>query len=356
MITYLLLAQTLVVALPADVKPSFSLGGNRLFCSGRMYYVRTGKADLFTLSPPGPQKDASSTSNSPRNDLNHEAIQLGYVKLVEVSDGKACLRDLATNKVTHLRLAKGEDTFQFGEGEKLIRGQVVRLSLNELVFRVGNAYYAIGLGESMAHALREPLGKDRLKELKLELKPAGAGQVLDEKLLQGVWEALTIEFDGAITTAADLRRPERYQIPPRNLFGEAEAKPAEMGILRWTITGDKITLGEKKPTFSFKLNSKATPKQIDLLPLDGPDKGKTVQGIYRFDDDRLSVCFLNSSDPQNTWPRAFKTSLGDGLIMVTLEPAKKVLAPRKDGSTEKKIQDVSPREKKEKRFFRDSCG
>ena len=37
---------------------------------------------------------------------------------------------------------------------------------------------------------------------------------------------------------------------------------------------------------SFKLDPSKSPKEIDLIGLDGPQKGKTMQGIYRLEDGR----------------------------------------------------------------------
>ena len=40
----------------------------------------------------------------------------------------------------------------------------------------------------------------------------------------------------------------------------------------------------------YTLNATKTPSQIDLIFLDGPNKGKTVKGIYQLKGDAFKLC------------------------------------------------------------------
>ena len=60
----------------------------------------------------------------------------------------------------------------------------------------------------------------------------------------------------------------------------------------WTIKGSELSVEYANPPvkFSFKVDSSKSPKEIDLIALDGPQKGKTMEGIYKLEDGKLMVC------------------------------------------------------------------
>jgi uncharacterized protein (TIGR03067 family) len=59
---------------------------------------------------------------------------------------------------------------------------------------------------------------------------------------------------------------------------------------------------------------------MDITFATGPDKGKTVYGIYRFEGDKLRVCLALPGKPR---PAKFEASAGSGLVLEVLEPIKK---------------------------------
>jgi uncharacterized protein (TIGR03067 family) len=56
--------------------------------------------------------------------------------------------------------------------------------------------------------------------------------------------------------------------------------------------------------------------------LEGPEKGKTVQGIYKFERDRLIICMRGPETAEKGRPKEFKTEADSGLGIMTLERIK----------------------------------
>jgi len=97
-----------------------------------------------------------------------------FVRLTSITvamDGgiKAELYDRFNSNAMSLRLAPGADTFLIknAQGMVTVSGRAVHLSAREIVFQAGDMYYAVRLGQTLAEALRKPLNKERVKELKL---------------------------------------------------------------------------------------------------------------------------------------------------------------------------------------------
>src|SRR5262245_31013719 len=91
----------------------------------------------------------------------------------------------------------------------------------------------------------------------------------DQKAIQGTWKVQSAEAEGGA--------------PP----------PEELEKIRFVIQGDVITIdrgeGQKRPA-KYKLNAGKKPKQIDLVPEEGPEKGRTLVGIYEVTGDTLKLC------------------------------------------------------------------
>jgi uncharacterized protein (TIGR03067 family) len=98
--------------------------------------------------------------------------------------------------------------------------------------------------------------------------------------LQGVWAVESLEHHGSPTFFGT------------RLEGRGEVR----------FTGDKMTLAHfhaperpkgqafYQPRFTVKLPPSRSPKAIDLIALNGPQKGKTAPGIYQLKGDVLRVC------------------------------------------------------------------
>jgi uncharacterized protein (TIGR03067 family) len=112
----------------------------------------------------------------------------------------------------------------------------------------------------------------------------------------------------------------------------------------WTFVsmergGEKIPQGEGGPTITFDgdkfavkagdqvlqagtqtLDPSQKPKAVDSKVTEGEGKGTTMLGIYEIDGDNLKACFDTEGKKR---PTEFKTTAGDGHMLVVLKRAKK---------------------------------
>ncbi len=121
----------------------------------------------------------------------------------------------------------------------------------------------------------------------------------DARLLEGSWQAVALETDGK------------------------KAPPEPLKAMRWSFKGSELQeSGPLASKYSVKLDSNKTPKYIDLVVLEGPLKGKTIQGIFKFEKDRLVVCLRGLKDAQKGRPTQFMTEPDTALALITLERIK----------------------------------
>ena len=122
----------------------------------------------------------------------------------------------------------------------------------------------------------------------------------DVKGLQGNWQAVEVRSRG-------------QKFPPN-----------QVKKFRIVIKGNVITFnpdgGDRKS--QFKLDLSKSPKAIDLTPLDGPQKGKIIPGIYSLEKGVFKICISNSGKDLTTRPTKFKTSMKDGLGLLIFNRAK----------------------------------
>ncbi len=86
-----------------------------------------------------------------------------------------------------------------------------------------------------------------------------------------------------------------------------------------TFEGDKVTHEEKgkKEPATFKIDATKKPMELDLVPTEGPEKGKTMKMIIELKDDTLRIAGKMK-------PEERQTGFDDKDIMViTLKKAKK---------------------------------
>ena len=121
----------------------------------------------------------------------------------------------------------------------------------------------------------------------------------DVKELQGKWQAVELQAQGK------------------------KAPPEQVKKFRIVIKGDKITFNpdSENRKSKFKVDPSKSPKAMDMTPLDGPMKGKTIPGIYSLEKGLLKICIPNGREITKR-PTEFKTTPGDGLILLTFKRAK----------------------------------
>jgi uncharacterized protein (TIGR03067 family) len=110
----------------------------------------------------------------------------------------------------------------------------------------------------------------------------------DMTLLEGDWSLVSGERDGQTI-------PEEFV-----KTGKRSVKDAETSV----IINDMVVMKAK-----FKIDPIKKPKTIDYTVTDGPEKGKTVLGIYELDGDTVKFCF---SAPDKERPSEFTAKEGSG--------------------------------------------
>ena len=127
--------------------------------------------------------------------------------------------------------------------------------------------------------------------------PAGADDASDKesKLLDGTWKFVSLTVDG----------------------DKAPSEFVEQG--RWSFRGNEITIpGPAGGKSSFKLDPGRTPKTIEMTATEGPGKGKTALGIYKIEENRLTICFNGgkADEPSVVPPEAFSGEKGKSLLVL----------------------------------------
>jgi uncharacterized protein (TIGR03067 family) len=132
----------------------------------------------------------------------------------------------------------------------------------------------------------------------LAVSGAAWGADNDKEQFQGVWKIVSVEIDG------------------QNLPMEA-LKGAQL-----VVKGEcySFTLGDTHLEFTFKLDPVKKPKEIDLTVTEGPEKGKTYYGIYKFEGDLYTIC--RATEPGKARPAQFETKPKTGYMIVVWQRTK----------------------------------
>jgi uncharacterized protein (TIGR03067 family) len=120
--------------------------------------------------------------------------------------------------------------------------------------------------------------------------------------LEGRWRVAALESDGRKAT-------------------EAEVKAMKDG--GWTFKDSQVSFDDPNAPgkSTFKLDPSKSPKQIDLIGVDGPQKGKTMEGIYKREGKRLTICVRDLAAAAKGRPTEFVTKAESGLGLIVLEQA-----------------------------------
>jgi uncharacterized protein (TIGR03067 family) len=116
--------------------------------------------------------------------------------------------------------------------------------------------------------------------------------------------------------------------------GGMKAPPDVMANMEGvSIKGDVLVLkvrGEDK-TVKLKVDPSKSPKEIDVMPQDGPTKGKTFLGIYSAEKGEVKILFAE----EGARPKEFKTA-NDKEIMMTLRREEDKKEEKKEEKKDKK--------------------
>lgn len=96
-----------------------------------------------------------------------------FVYLTDITQddrrSQAFLYDRYNNRSTRLRASRGFDSFRVvdDQGKTVARGKILRMTERDVYFEADEKYYVIHVGQSLDEALRNPLSKSKVEELKL---------------------------------------------------------------------------------------------------------------------------------------------------------------------------------------------
>jgi uncharacterized protein (TIGR03067 family) len=128
----------------------------------------------------------------------------------------------------------------------------------------------------------------------------GGGPPQDLRRMAGTWSSLIVETGGKESTAEERGKLKMKLI----IAGE----------------GYRLFFGDEQvATGIVKLDATTKPASIDVIPGDGPHKGKVQQGIYAFQGDDMWTVFAAPGEPR---PTGFKTRPGSMESMIFYRRAK----------------------------------
>ncbi len=135
---------------------------------------------------------------------------------------------------------------------------------------------------------------------------------------------LLLTFTALLLIAADEADPAKREMAAlEGAYTMTSLEVEGQKVEGQRIEGSELLIKEGKYIVTTRGNKHETlmdidpahkPKQIDMTFADGPNKDKTLQGIYEIDGDTLKVC--RSINPDASRPKEFTTAPGTGLFLV----------------------------------------
>ena len=125
----------------------------------------------------------------------------------------------------------------------------------------------------------------------------------DARLIQGTWQGVEMVQSGT-------------RAPAREARDNVLVFEGEDLVLR-SLNGPMDPVGRAR----FKLDPDKTPAAIDITPLDGPERGRILPGIYQIEKNRLTIHLRPGQPGKAPGPRPseFQTRDGDGVHVLVLE-------------------------------------
>src|SRR3954468_1632314 len=91
----------------------------------------------------------------------------------------------------------------------------------------------------------------------------------------------------------------------------------------WTFQGSEVSFGDANANApgksAFKIDPGKSPKEIDLIGLEGPQKGKTLEGTYRLEGGEPTLWGAGLAAPEKGRPKTSTTEAGSGSGLIVLK-------------------------------------
>jgi uncharacterized protein (TIGR03067 family) len=127
----------------------------------------------------------------------------------------------------------------------------------------------------------------------------------DDAKLRGSWDVASADMKGVVT-----------RIGEDELAGTTATFTFEKDKMRIESLWD----GKKETqVLKIQFDPDKTPKELDLIELEGPYKGNASKAIYKIEGDTLTICIAR---PDFDRPDRFTTALGDGRTLYVLKRSK----------------------------------
>ena len=114
---------------------------------------------------------------------------------------------------------------------------------------------------------------------------------------RGTWKYVSLEANG-------------MKLPPEAFQGA-----------KLILDGNKFTSIDPMATYrgTFTVTVKSTPKTLDVIFSEGPEKGRSFKGIYKLEGDIYTVCMAL---PGGERPKEFVSKPGSGHVLEVLKREK----------------------------------
>src|SRR5947209_7849424 len=106
-----------------------------------------------------------------------------------------------------------------------------------------------------------------------------------------------------------------------SVLAEGKEIPGDIiKAFKMTFKDDNYTvaIGQEKTEGTFRVDPAKEPKTIDIMPDNGPDRGRIQTGIYTFDGEKLKIC---AAQPGKERPKDFETKDKPGYSVMILKKA-----------------------------------
>jgi uncharacterized protein (TIGR03067 family) len=132
-----------------------------------------------------------------------------------------------------------------------------------------------------------------------------------------------LDKEAAKAVAAELKAlVGNWRVTKATVDGEDATE--HLKVLTFQIRdGGRYTarLGMQTDPGTFTVDPAKEPKEMNLKPTGGPQKGKNVKAIYKLDGNTLVVCYDHKT-PENA-PAKFESPAGGTLLLITYSRDKK---------------------------------